>query len=63
MASEKAAAVAPPGLTTDFDQNSDLWSGLIAVSVTSLIIMSSAVMGRLYVATIKSRTLRLDDCK
>jgi hypothetical protein len=63
MASENAAAVAPPGLAPDFHQNSDLWPSLIAVSVISLVIMSLAISVRLHAALFRRRSLRLDDCK
>jgi hypothetical protein len=63
MASNNAAAVAPSGSFSDFDQDSDLWPSLIAVSVISLLIMSLAVSARLYAAVLKPGSLRLEDCE
>ncbi|KAH7394351.1 hypothetical protein BKA66DRAFT_456148 [Pyrenochaeta sp. MPI-SDFR-AT-0127] len=57
MASEMPAAVAPPGMSTDFKQNSDLWPSLIAVSVISLVIMTFAILIRLYAKGIKTKNM------
>lgn len=65
MSSEMAAAMPPPGSSSDFSQHSELWPSLIAVSVISLVIMTLAVSLRLYARIFKSasKALRVDDCK
>lgn len=59
---EQAAAMPPLGYVTTFDQNSDLWPSLIAVSVISLVIMTLALVARLYVEGFKCRKLGWEQC-
>ncbi|KAF2726919.1 hypothetical protein EJ04DRAFT_570832 [Polyplosphaeria fusca] len=51
---EQALAPPPPGVPTDFNRNSDLLPSLIAVSVISLVIMTAAVLVRMYAKVSRS---------
>lgn len=60
---DTAAGVPPQGLSTDFEQNSDLWPSIIAVSVVTLVLIATAVLVRLYArARVSPKKLRCEDC-
>ncbi|OAL44245.1 hypothetical protein IQ07DRAFT_636310 [Pyrenochaeta sp. DS3sAY3a] len=59
--SEPAAGIPPVGSSVDFNQQSDLWPSLIAVSVISLVIMTVSLSVKVYAKIIKSRALGLEE--
>lgn len=61
--SEPAAALPPLGSSVDFNQQSDLWPSLIAVSVISLVIMTVSLSVKVYAKVIKSRAISLEECE
>jgi hypothetical protein len=60
---EQALAASPPGISTNFSRNSELWAPLVAVSVISTVVMTSATVARIYAKAVRSNKMGLEECE